>query len=71
GCPVVGDKLYGEDERYYLDLVEGRLTAEQRRRLILPWHALHARCLTYTTWDEQTRRFECEPEPWFREFAGM
>ena len=71
GCPVVGDKLYGEDERYYLDLVEGRLTEEQRRRLILPWHALHARSLTYTTWDGQTRSFECEPEPWFREFAGM
>ncbi len=43
GHPLVGDKLYGGDEDLYLALVERRLTAEQRARLILPCHALHAR----------------------------
>ena len=43
GHPVVGDKLYGGDEQIYLDFVAGRLTAEQRARLILAHQALHAR----------------------------
>src|ERR1700692_1298948 len=43
GHPIVGDKLYGGDEDLYLALVQDRLTPDQRRRLILPHHALHAR----------------------------
>ena len=43
GHPIVGDKLYGGDEDLYLALMEDRLTADQRQRLILPYHALHAR----------------------------
>ena len=35
GHPIVGDKLYGHDEDCYLALVEGRLTGEQRRALLL------------------------------------
>ena len=42
GHPIVGDKLYGGDADLYLALVEKRLTAEQRGRLILWCHALHA-----------------------------
>ena len=42
GHPIVGDKLYSGDEDLYLALVEGRLTDEQRQRLILRNHALHA-----------------------------
>lgn len=42
GHPIVGDKLYGHDEDCYLALVENRLTDEQRARLILHFHALHA-----------------------------
>ena len=42
GHPIVGDKLYGGDPDLYLALVEKRLTEEQRARLILPHHALHA-----------------------------
>lgn len=38
----MGDKLYGGDEDLYLALVENRLTADQRAKLILPNHALHA-----------------------------
>src|SRR6266496_1840490 len=42
GHAIVGDKLYGDDEDIYLALVEDRLTEEQRARLLLPHHALHA-----------------------------
>jgi RluA family pseudouridine synthase len=69
GYPVVGDKLYGGDEDIYLDLVRGRLTEEQRRGLILPWQALHARGLRFD-WRGREWSFEAEPEGWFREFAN-
>lgn len=69
GHPIVGDKLYGGDEDNYLALVEGRLTAEQRSRLILPHHALHARALRFD-WRNQTLGFSCEPERWFTDFAA-
>lgn len=68
GHPVVGDKIYGPDERIYLDFVEGRLSEEQRRRLLLPFHALHAQRLWFP-WKGEERLFEAPPEPWFRDFA--
>jgi len=64
GHPIVGDKLYGGDEDLYLALVEGRLTDEQRRRLILPHHALHAREVRFT-WRGHPETFRAEPESWF------
>ncbi len=67
GHPIVGDKLYGADEHLYLDLVAGRLTDEQRRRLRLPWHALHAAELRFP-WHGAEANFRSEPEAWFREF---
>jgi 23S rRNA pseudouridine1911/1915/1917 synthase len=42
GCPVVGDKLYGPDDRMLARGADGELTDEDRRRLELPRHALHA-----------------------------
>jgi 23S rRNA pseudouridine1911/1915/1917 synthase len=45
GHPVVGDKLYGPDERYYLDFVHGRLGEEALARLRAPRHLLHAAAL--------------------------
>ena len=64
GHPIVGDKLYGGDEDLYLALVEDRLTPEQRRRLILPHHALHAREVRFL-WCGRQAVFHAEPEPWF------
>lgn len=68
--PIVGDKLYGGDERLYLDMVFHRLTDEQRRRLLLPCHALHAGELSFT-YRGREWQFTAGPEPWFRAFAGM
>ena len=69
GHPVVGDKLYGGDEDLYLALVEDRFTPEQRQRLVLPYHALHACEVGYTS-HGQERRFCAEPEAWFTDFAA-
>jgi 23S rRNA pseudouridine1911/1915/1917 synthase len=69
GHPVVGDKLYGGDEDLYLALVEDRLSEEQRKRLVLPHHALHARALEFP-WNGKAVRFDAEPEPWFKAFLG-
>ena len=68
GHPIVGDKLYGGDEDLYLALVEGRLSAEERRRLILPFHALHAR-IVRLDWRGRGWFFEAKPEVWFRAFV--
>jgi 23S rRNA pseudouridine1911/1915/1917 synthase len=69
GHPIVGDKLYGGDEDLYLALVEDRLTDEQRARLMLPFHALHARALEFS-WNGKSLAIEAQPEPWFTSFLG-
>ena len=69
GHPLVGDKLYGGDEDLYLALVENRLTEEQRGRLILPHHALHAELLSFE-WRERRYDFHTPPEPWFQNFIS-
>jgi 23S rRNA pseudouridine1911/1915/1917 synthase len=67
GHPIVGDKLYGGDEDLYLALVQDRLTEEQRKRLILPHHALHASEVRFE-WRAQPRSFRAHPESWFTDF---
>jgi len=69
GHPIVGDKVYGGDEDLYLALVENRLTEQQREKLLLPHHALHAGALRFE-WRGQAREFGCEPEPWFSAFSA-
>ncbi|MEY2408994.1 MAG: rRNA synthase [Verrucomicrobiota bacterium] len=69
GHPIVGDKLYGGDERLYLDLVLDRLTEEQWRVLRTPHHALHARCVRWTAEGTATE-FEAAPENWFSTFLS-
>src|SRR6266705_4184750 len=59
GHAIVGDKIYGGDEDLYLALVEQRLTDEQRARLIVENHALHARAVRFT-WRGELKEFSCE-----------
>lgn len=42
GTPVVGDKIYGRDEREFIRFIETGMTPEMEARLLLPRHALHA-----------------------------
>lgn len=69
GHPIVGDKIYGGDEDLYLALVENRLTAEQRARLILENHALHAAAVRFV-WRGEAREFRAPPEAGFTAFAA-
>ncbi len=68
GHPIVGDKLYGIDERLYLSFVEGRLTDLERKALILENHALHANQMSFP-WHGSRVGFSAVPEAWFREFV--
>jgi 23S rRNA pseudouridine1911/1915/1917 synthase len=69
GHSIVGDKLYGGDEDLYLALVQDRLTEEQRGRLILKNHALHARKVSFD-WRGKATEFEAAPEIEFTDFCG-
>ena len=42
GLPIVGDKLYGHDDRCYLEFIETGWTEALEQRLILPRQALHS-----------------------------
>ncbi|OGW61758.1 MAG: hypothetical protein A2V83_08625 [Nitrospirae bacterium RBG_16_64_22] len=42
GTPVVGDKIYGSDEREFIRFIETGMTPEMEARLLLARHALHA-----------------------------
>ena len=47
GFPVVGDKLYGVDENFFLKLRNDELTEEDKKRLLLPNQALHSSLLEF------------------------
>lgn len=47
GYPVVGDKIYGLDDRLFLRYIEGRLTREDEQKLRLPRQAVHAAGLRF------------------------
>jgi 23S rRNA pseudouridine1911/1915/1917 synthase len=40
--PIVGDKIYGPDEKLYLEFIETGWTKKLERQLLLPRHALHS-----------------------------
>lgn len=42
GHPLVGDKIYGEDEGCYLRFIESGWTAQLQEKLLMPRQALHA-----------------------------
>ncbi len=47
GFPLVGDKIYGADERFYLDFMEKGWTHALESALLLPRQALHAHRLRF------------------------
>jgi 23S rRNA pseudouridine1911/1915/1917 synthase len=42
GHPIVGDKIYGPDERLYLEFIQTGWTEKLEGKLVLPRHALHS-----------------------------
>lgn len=70
GHPIVGDKIYGGDETIYINYyLKGKLTPEQEKFLILPFHALHAWKVEFTM-KSKKYTFQAEPESFFKEFVG-
>jgi 23S rRNA pseudouridine1911/1915/1917 synthase len=43
GFPIVGDKIYGDDENCYLDFIADGWTESLASRLLMPRQALHCR----------------------------
>jgi len=46
GHSIVGDKIYGSDEKLYLEFIAKGVTDEMLTKLLLPRHALHAARVT-------------------------
>jgi len=57
GHPIVGDKVYGADERWYLEFIKNGVTEEMLRCLLMARQALHAAVLSarHPTTQEQLR----------------
>lgn len=49
GLPMVGDKLYGRDDRCYLEFIETGWTPALQKRLLIPRQALHSWSLEIET----------------------
>jgi 23S rRNA pseudouridine1911/1915/1917 synthase len=64
GHPIIGDKLYGNDEGIYLRFVQETITAQDWDALMTVNHALHAQRVTIP-WFGAIRTFTCPPEIWF------
>lgn len=49
GYPVVGDKLYGPDEKIFARFSDGEMTEEDKKSLLIARQALHAHVLELTS----------------------
>lgn len=47
GFPLVGDKIYGINDHFYLKMISDQLSALDRKMLEMPRQALHASTLTF------------------------
>jgi 23S rRNA pseudouridine1911/1915/1917 synthase len=68
GHPIVGDKIYGKDEGYYLAFVRGDLQPIQQKELLTEHHCLHAELLDGQL-ESGVFSFAAPAESWFDEFA--
>jgi len=66
GHAIVGDKIYGPDEKLYLEFIETGWTAKLERQLLLPRHALHSAKLSI----ENERQWIAELPADLAEFLG-
>jgi len=66
GHPIVGDKIYGPDEKLYLEFIETGWTPALERQLLLSRHALHSAALEI----QDGERWESQLPPDLAEFAS-
>jgi len=60
GHPIVGDKIYGADERLYLRFIDNTLTPGDYATLMVANHLLHARRVAFA-WRGRPWAFEADP----------
>jgi 23S rRNA pseudouridine955/2504/2580 synthase/23S rRNA pseudouridine1911/1915/1917 synthase len=71
GFPVLGDKIYGGDERCFIDFIERGMTDDLRERLVLPRCALHAfRVQIYHSYAKKEMIFESPLPTMFTDFIN-
>jgi 23S rRNA pseudouridine1911/1915/1917 synthase len=70
GHPIVGDKIYGPDERCYLEFIETGWTPSLERRLLLPRHALHSARLRLETPEDGVLDFRSPLAPDLEAWLG-
>lgn len=64
--PILGDKLYGLDENFFIKFANGKLTQEDKEKLVLERQALHAWKIKLNIPDEnQQKEFKAEIPPEF------
>jgi 23S rRNA pseudouridine1911/1915/1917 synthase len=60
GHPLVGDKLYGPNEEFFIQAIEGVLSPKAKEALRLERHALHNHKLVLTHPEtDETLELEC------------
>ena len=69
GPPIVGDKIYGGDERRYLRFIAGELSDDDRRALVVGDHLLHALDIGFE-WRGAVREWRAPVPERFHQFAG-
>lgn len=69
GHPIVGDKIYGKSEAYYLAFVRGELSLEQKAELLTEHQCLHSQGIECEQ-DELFLSLNAPPEPWFDGFLS-
>ncbi|HLB33459.1 MAG: hypothetical protein A3F67_07305 [Verrucomicrobia bacterium RIFCSPHIGHO2_12_FULL_41_10] len=67
GHPIIGDKIYGPSEDYYLEFIQTGWTPFLAEKLWLPRHALHANVLELV-YQEKQYRWESPPPSDLLEF---
>jgi len=70
GHPIVGDKIYGPDEHYYLEFIETGWTPSLETRLLLPRHALHSTRLVMNAEDGQRLEWNAPLAPDLARWMG-
>jgi 23S rRNA pseudouridine1911/1915/1917 synthase len=66
GHPLVGDKIYGPNERLYLEFIETGWSPELERQLLLPRQALHSAKLAIDGGHEWTSALPLDLAEWCR-----
>ena len=66
GHPIVGDKIYGPDERLYLQFIETGWTPELEQQLLLSRHALHSDKLAINGEKEWTSPLYADLADWIK-----